>query len=286
MRAASASSSDPPAPAVRPSSRGFTLIEVIIAIAVISILASMAVPYAAKIIDQSRTEATRKEMEELHRAIVGDPATGSAGFVGDIGRLPARLGELNTRTTPPGPFPPQGLPAGGFLGVKVGWYGPYINTGFDAQGYLNDAWGTPYDYNFPGAGQIRSRGPDRQAGTPPSYGDDIIYPRVGAVTVTGRLVVNLFVWDNTAGAFVPNPSPGAYPGMTAAVTFYYANNGTQTTATAGTPAAPPYAFNSFHSGYHAVSATCTLPPRPAVSGQAVAYVPGNNQQAQLNLYLR
>jgi general secretion pathway protein G len=276
----------------RGSSLGFTLIEVIVVIAVLSILASMAVPLAAKVIDQSRTEATRKQMEEIHKLIVGDPALGTAGFVGDMGRLPQGprfLDQLNTQL----PGQPNGFL--GSLGVKMGWWGRYVNSGFDPNAYKNDAWGTPYAYGNPGAGQITSYGPDHN----PLGGDDITYPP-NPVIIDGKLLVNLYVWDSTATAYVPNPQPAAYPGMTATVSFYYSNNGAQVIATAATPAVPPYRFGSTGlgevscgvggrpctAGLHAVSATCTLPPRPAVAGQAVVFVPGNNQQATLNLYLR
>ncbi len=35
-----------------------------------------------------------------------------------------------------------------------------------------------------------------------------------------------------------------------------------------------------------MTATCTLPPNPQASGQAVVFIPGNNRQTQVNLYLR
>lgn len=261
--------------------RGFTLIEVVIAIAIISILASMAVPYAAKLIDMSRTENTRKEMEELYNTILGDPKIPTGGFAGDMGRLPANLGQLNNRTAPPGPFPPVGFT--GLLGVKFGWYGPYVNTGFDPSGYLNDAWGTAYAYGNPGAGQIRGAGPDRTMGN----ADDLIYPP-NTVTFTGNLVVNLHVWDNTAGQYRLNPTPAQVTGM--GVTYYYSNNGSQASVSITVPptaVGPPYSFNGYHAGLHAVTGTCQLVgSAAAATGQAVVYVPGNNQQAQLSLYLR
>jgi prepilin-type N-terminal cleavage/methylation domain-containing protein len=255
---------------------GFTLIEVIIAIAILSILASMAVPYAAKLIDKSREESTRKEMEELYNTILGDPKVPTGGTVGDMGRLPNNLTELNVRGAQP-------LGSTGLLGVKFGWFGPYVNTGFDPQGYLNDAWGTTYAYGNPGAGQIRSAGPDRVMGN----ADDLIYPP-NAVTFTGRLLVNLNVWDNTAGQYRQNPTPAQVTGM--GVTYYYSNNGNQTSVSITVPptvVGPPYAFNGYHAGLHAVTGTCQLVGSPAAAtGQAVVYVPGNNQQAQLSLYLR
>jgi len=261
---------------------GFTLIEVIVVIAVISILAAMAVPYAVKIIDQSREEATKKEMEDLHNAVIGDPKIPTGGFVADVGRLPANITELNLRTAGPLPNPPQGPPGGGLLGVKVGWYGPYVNAGFDPQGYTNDAWGTAYRYGVAPdlAGQIRSAGPDRAF----LGADDLVFPP-NAVVATGRLLVNLHVWDTTAGLYRLNPAAAQATAM--GVTFYYSNNGSQASVSTTLPLAPPYSFNGYHAGLHAVTGTCTLVGSPgAATGQAVVYVPGNNQQAQVSLYLR
>ena len=265
----------------RSGAAGFTLIEVVVVIAVVSILAAMAVPYAVQIIDQSRREATKKEMEGIQRAIMGDPGGPTAGYLGDMGALPATLGRLNTQGA-------QAGPTTGTLGVKYGWTGPYVNAGFDAAGYLSDGWGTNYAWNSPGAGQIRSAGPDRAINTP----DDLVYPPF-TVVPTGRLLVNLNVWrtDNTTSQYLLNPQPGSFPGMQVNVRMYYSANGVRSPVplSAGIPpgpGGPPYPFGPTHAGFHEVTATCTLPPNPQVAGQAVVYIPENNQQTQLNLYLR
>ena len=268
---------------------GFTLIEVVVVIAVVSILAAMAVPYAVQIIDQSRQEATKKEMEGIHRAIMGDSKVPTAGYLGDMGTLPATLVPLNAQGTQP-------VWTTGALGVKYGWTGPYVNAGFDAAGYQSDGWGMNYAWNSPAAGQIRSAGPDRAFNT----ADDLIYPPYAVVPV-GQLQVNLYVWrtDNTTSQYVLNPQPGSFPGMAVNVRMYYSVNGVRSAVplSAGIPpgpAGPPYLFSTpppynpprTHAGFHEVTATCTLPPNPQVGGQAVVYIPENNQQAQVNLYLR
>lgn len=258
-------------------------------IAVVSILASMAVPYAVKIIDQSREEGTRKQMEELHRAIVGDPNGPTAGYLGDMGGLPAPTTLLSRLNTPQVPARTYGT-----LGVKYGWDGPYVKIGFKQDAYLYDGWGRNLVYTA-ATGQIGSQGPSTA-----TTADDILYPS-SPVVPTGRLLVNLYVWrtDNTTSQYVLNPQPGAFPGMQMDMRMYYSANGVEALKSyAGTPPAtgPPYVFSptqpapatplSTHAGFHAVTATCTLPPNPQVSGQAVVYVPGNNQQTVLNLYLR
>jgi general secretion pathway protein G len=274
----------------RPSAthRGFSLIEVIVVIAVLSILASMAVPLAAKVIDQSRTEATRKQMEEIHKLIVGDPALGTAGYVGDMGRLPQSppaqpLRLLNEQLG-------QQIPTLQTLGVRMGWWGPYVNSGFSQGAYLNDAWGTPYAYGNPGKGQISSAGPDRDINT---LADNIVYPPYPAV-IDGKLVVTLYAWNGTAYAPPTCTNANDY------VRFYYSNNGAQAWVSAAANGPPPYRFGfgvgevscgtllvprACTSGLHAVEATCTL-SSGTVTGQAVVFVPGNNQQTKLDLYLK
>ncbi len=260
---------------------GFTLIEVVVVIAVISILASMAVPYAFKIINQERRSSTMEEMLSIYRTIMGDADSGDGGYVGDMGTLPINndLRALNLRrfgaVTQPNP-------STDVYGVKYGWFGPYTNVGFDANSYLQDSWGVSYAYGSPGTGQIRSAGEDRVIGT----ADDIIYPP-NPVNINGRILVNVMAWDGSQ--FIQNPQIAAYPSMQLSLTLYYSNGGSRTSLVAGTPSSPPYTFLNLHKGQHGVVGNCDLDgpgPLASVSGVVVDYVPENNSQGRVNLYLR
>lgn len=117
---------------------GFTLIELVLIIVIIGIVASIAMRSLIPAVDQSRIDATMKEMNTLAEAIAGDRNLVSDGlrsdfgYVGDIGALPPNLDALASNP-------------GGY-GT---WNGPYILNDFseDPNGFKEDAWGDPYQYS-------------------------------------------------------------------------------------------------------------------------------------------
>lgn len=116
--------------------RGFTLIEILMAIVIIGILATVAMRSLEGSVERSRFVETQNEMGELVGAITGNAdlyANGlrsDFGYVGDIGTVPSSLDDL---VTDPG------------LGT---WNGPYVTGRFaqDAQGFKKDAWGNTYTF--------------------------------------------------------------------------------------------------------------------------------------------
>ena len=174
------------------AARGFTLIEVVIVLGIIAILAAFLAPTAFEGIRSSQETATKKQVERIFLAIVGEPSKGNFGYLGDMGRLPATLDELVTQGgqvafhTSDGGTAHKGS-------VGTGWRGPYV-TGTDATADLfKDAWGLAFSYTNAGgtAGQISSGGLDGQIAT----ADDITYPVQLPVQTTGTIVVTVVVND-------------------------------------------------------------------------------------------
>lgn len=120
------------------NNKGFTLIEVVLIIVIMGIIATVAMRTMQPALDQSRNDATLREMQIISQAIIGNEnliAEGirsDFGYVGDIGSLPPNLDALV--------FNPDSYEA---------WRGPYIADDFleNQDDYKKDAWGNNYDYS-------------------------------------------------------------------------------------------------------------------------------------------
>ncbi|MDF1544887.1 MAG: prepilin-type N-terminal cleavage/methylation domain-containing protein [bacterium] len=117
---------------------GFTLIEIVIAIVIAGILATVAMRSLKPITETARIEETKREMTRLEYAIIGNPelnnngVRSNFGYVGDVGSLPPSLDAL---TSNPGGY--------------GSWNGPYISSRFVqmADDFKKDAWSQPYNYS-------------------------------------------------------------------------------------------------------------------------------------------
>jgi general secretion pathway protein G len=129
---------------------GFTLIEVIVVVAVLAILAGALAPLIAARVDQARRFATEDHLEVIADAIRAYEQDVDA-FPPDTGDAVADLGELQADT----------------LGAP-GWDGPYLTAQWAAGDYALDAWGGPITYAYTAGAPtalLTSSGEDQIAGT-------------------------------------------------------------------------------------------------------------------------
>lgn len=119
---------------------GFTLVEILLVVAILGILAGVAVVNLRGRTDTANKTATRTSIKAIETAI--------DVYETDNGVYPASLQALITK------------------GSEGNWNGPYVK---EAR-MLQDSWGTAFQYApREGGYELRSAGPDRQMGT----GDDL-----------------------------------------------------------------------------------------------------------------
>jgi prepilin-type N-terminal cleavage/methylation domain-containing protein len=165
---------------------GFSLLEIVVALVLLSLLAGATAPLAARQIRSQRLRTTQERMKRVVAGMVGDPLSGGHGYLGDLGELPPTLDDLNTRDTKPlYSIDPND-------GVGAGYNGPYVPQAGPAGVPFSDAWGIPFQYA--GAAQLTSAGADRAFGT----ADDLVYPDAATVT-TGNLTVTVSGLPNDGG---------------------------------------------------------------------------------------
>jgi prepilin-type N-terminal cleavage/methylation domain-containing protein len=192
------------------SRRGFSLIEIVVALAVLATIAALVVPTLAGLIRTDKERATQRQVERVWRAIFGNPANGEFGYVGDMGRLPTSLSELVDQGTQIAFHTADG--ATEHVGrIGTGWRGPYLKDWFSTTDLLADAWGQALTFTN---GQVVSAGPDGSVST---TGDNIVFP-VSAPLTTGNLFVDV----------VTNRIPTA---LGSTVKLYSPVNGEQTAGT-------------------------------------------------------
>ena len=103
---------------------GFTLLELLVVLAILGLLAAIIAPQVLKYLGTSRTQTARVQVQNIVAAL--------ELYKLDVGHYPTQAEGLNSLVTAPQ--------------SEVGWNGPYLRR----ESALKDPWGEPYIYKNPG----------------------------------------------------------------------------------------------------------------------------------------
>lgn len=120
---------------------GFTLLELLVVLAILGLLAAIIAPQVIKYLGQSRTQTAKVQINNIVAAL--------ELYRLDVGHYPTPQEGLEALVT----APPQ----------ETGWNGPYLKR----DSGLRDPWGEPYGYKVPGQhGEVDvfTLGSDKQPG--------------------------------------------------------------------------------------------------------------------------
>jgi prepilin-type N-terminal cleavage/methylation domain-containing protein len=165
--------------------RGMTLVELLVVLAILALLTTVAITSTDVLMSQGRYDATTRTLTNIQEAVLGaqnahqpDGTLVVTGFVADMGRLPAcastdpSLGLAELWSPPSGVLGSFGLqptidPA---VCVPCGWRGPYLRLPVGAS-RLCDGWGNPFILSTSGSAPVitavASTGTSGTSGIPP-----------------------------------------------------------------------------------------------------------------------
>lgn len=103
---------------------GFTLLELLVVLAILGLLAAVVAPQVLRYLGSSRSQTAKVQVENINAAM--------ELFRLDVGRYPSAQEGLAALVTAPSTAP--------------GWNGPYLQKA----SALTDPWGEPYAYRVPG----------------------------------------------------------------------------------------------------------------------------------------
>ena len=103
---------------------GFTLLELLVVLAIMGLLAAIIAPQVLKYLGSSRTQTARVQIQNIVAAL--------ELYKLDVGHYPSQAEGLNALVTAPS--------------NAVGWNGPYLRR----ESAIHDPWGEVYIYKNPG----------------------------------------------------------------------------------------------------------------------------------------
>jgi len=125
----------------RAANDGFTLVELLVVLAIIGLIAAIATPQVLRYLETVKIDTTKAQIKSFENAL--------ELYYLDTGQYPSSEEGLAALTTKP-------------ASARV-WNGPYIKNA----GSFQDAWSTPYQYKSPAESkpfQVLSFGRDRKSG--------------------------------------------------------------------------------------------------------------------------